>query len=49
MLLTHGDYVEKVAGEGFKVVARSGPRVSAIANERANVYGLQFHPEVCPK
>ncbi|KAK4307876.1 hypothetical protein Pmani_020386 [Petrolisthes manimaculis] len=45
VLLTHGDSIDKVA-EGFKVVARSGNIVAAIANEKMRIYGLQFHPEV---
>lgn len=45
VLLTHGDSVNKVA-EGFKVVATSGDIISGIANEKLNLYGVQFHPEV---
>lgn len=44
-LLTHGDCIFKPA-EGFKVVAKSGDIIAAIANEKAKLYGVQFHPEV---
>ena len=47
-MLTHGDSVDKVA-DTFKVVATSGPVVAAIANEKNNLYGVQFHPEVRKK
>ena len=45
MLLTHGDSVEKVA-ENFKCIANSSSNIAGIANEKAHIYGLQFHPEV---
>ncbi|RWS11115.1 GMP synthase-like protein [Dinothrombium tinctorium] len=45
VLLTHGDSINKVA-EGFKVIAQSKNIISAIANEKKNLYGVQFHPEV---
>ena len=45
MLLTHGDSVEKVA-ENFKSIANSSTNISGIANEKAHIYGIQFHPEV---
>lgn len=45
VLLTHGDSIDTVA-EGFKVVAKSGDLVAGIANEKSNLYGVQFHPEV---
>lgn len=45
VLLTHGDSIDKVA-DGFRVIAKSGDLVSAIANEKQRLYGLQFHPEV---
>ncbi|GFS20966.1 GMP synthase [glutamine-hydrolyzing]-like [Elysia marginata] len=45
VLLTHGDSITQVA-DGFKAVAHSGSCVAAIANEKAKLYGVQFHPEV---
>ena len=45
VLLTHGDSVEKVA-ENFKSIANSSTTIAGIANEKAHIYGLQFHPEV---
>ena len=45
VLLTHGDSIDKVA-DNFKVIGTSGNLVTAIANEKTRLYGLQFHPEV---
>ncbi|XP_008216297.1 GMP synthase [glutamine-hydrolyzing] [Nasonia vitripennis] len=45
VLLTHGDSIDKVA-DCFRVTARSSNFVAAIANEKLNLYGVQFHPEV---
>jgi len=45
VLLTHGDSIDKVA-DNFKVTGTSGNLVTAIANEKNRLYGLQFHPEV---
>jgi len=45
VLLTHGDSLDRVADQ-FRVVGTSGSIVTAIANEKARLYGLQFHPEV---
>ncbi|CAH1256849.1 GMPS [Branchiostoma lanceolatum] len=45
VLLTHGDSIDKVA-DGFKVIAKSGNIVAAIADEKRRLYGVQFHPEV---
>lgn len=45
VLLTHGDCISEPA-EGFKVVAKSGEIIAAIANEKSKLYGVQFHPEV---
>jgi len=44
VLLTHGDSISKVA-DGFRVIAKSGDIVAAIANEKQRFYGVQFHPE----
>ncbi len=44
--MSHGDYVSKVP-KGFVVVASSSNcPVTAMANEKLNLFGLQFHPEV---
>jgi len=45
VLLTHGDSLDRVADQ-FKVVGTSGAIITAIANEKSRLYGLQFHPEV---
>lgn len=45
VLLTHGDSIDKVA-DGFKVIATSGDLTAGIANDKMNLFGLQFHPEV---
>lgn len=44
-LLTHGDTVNNIA-ETFRSVATSGDIIAGIANEKLNIYGVQFHPEV---
>ena len=45
-MLTHGDSVERIA-ENFKSIAHSSTTIVGIANEKANIFGVQFHPEVC--
>ena len=45
VLLTHGDSIDRVA-ESFRTTARSSNFVAAIANDKLNLYGVQFHPEV---
>ncbi|CAI9740749.1 synthase [glutamine-hydrolyzing]-like [Octopus vulgaris] len=45
VLLTHGDSIDKIA-DGFKAVAHSGNITAAISNEKSQLYGVQFHPEV---
>ena len=46
VLLTHGDSIDKVA-ENYKVIATSKAGIIAgICNDKTNIYGLQFHPEV---
>jgi len=46
VLLTHGDSIDKVA-DNFKVIATSkSGLVSGIGNDKQNIYGVQFHPEV---
>jgi GMP synthase (glutamine-hydrolysing) len=44
--MSHGDKVSKLPN-GFKIVANTKDvKVAAISNERKNIYGVQFHPEV---
>jgi len=43
--MSHGDHVDLVP-PGFRVSARSGGIVAAMADETRRWYGLQFHPEV---
>ncbi len=46
VLLTHGDSIDKVA-DNYKVIATSKSGVIAgIGNDKTNIYGVQFHPEV---
>lgn len=46
VLLTHGDSIEKVA-DNYKVIATSKSGIIAgIGNDKARIYGAQFHPEV---
>jgi GMP synthase (glutamine-hydrolysing) len=43
---SHGDYVSKLP-PGFHIIAHTqNTPIAAIANKRAKVYGVQFHPEV---
>ena len=43
--MSHGDHVEEPP-EGYRVVARSGEVIAAIASADNRRFGLQFHPEV---
>ncbi len=43
--MSHGDHVDLVP-PGYRVSARSGGIVAAMADETRRWYGLQFHPEV---
>lgn len=45
VLLTHGDSIDRVA-DSFRTTAKSSNIVSAIACDKLNLYGVQFHPEV---
>lgn len=45
VLLTHGDSIDKL-GENFKQIAQSSSFCAGICNEKLNLYGVQFHPEV---
>ncbi|XP_019864567.1 GMP synthase [glutamine-hydrolyzing] isoform X2 [Aethina tumida] len=45
VLLTHGDSLDKVA-DNFKSIAQSSSFCAGICNEKLNLYGVQFHPEV---
>lgn len=43
--MSHGDHVAQ-APDGFTITAKSGDIVCAMENQSANIFGLQFHPEV---
>ena len=43
--MSHGDHVTRLP-EGFVETARTENVLNALENERARVYGVQFHPEV---
>ena len=43
--MSHGDSLE-VLGEGFELIAKSENHPAAGVNNKLNLYGLQFHPEV---
>jgi GMP synthase (glutamine-hydrolysing) len=44
--MSHTDYISK-APEGFKIVANTADcPVAAMENSEANLYGMQYHPEV---
>lgn len=44
--MSHHDIVEKMP-DGFQLAAvSSGEKIAAIFDEKKNIYGLQFHPEV---
>ncbi len=44
--MSHGDYLTKIP-EGFTVSATSDSSpICSIADEKRNIYGVQFHPEV---
>ena len=46
VLMSHGDRVESVP-KGFKVTAKTNNGViGAMSNDKSQVYGVQFHPEV---
>jgi GMP synthase (glutamine-hydrolysing) len=45
VLMSHGDTVTQLA-PGFESIARSGELIAGIADVKAKMYGLQFHPEV---
>ncbi|XP_072382797.1 GMP synthase [glutamine-hydrolyzing] [Diabrotica undecimpunctata] len=45
VLLTHGDAIDKIA-ENFKPIAQSSSFCAGICNEKLQLYGVQFHPEV---
>ena len=46
VLLTHGDSIDRVA-DSFRVTAKSSSNIiAAIASDKLNLYGVQFHPEV---
>ncbi|HET7059859.1 MAG TPA: glutamine-hydrolyzing GMP synthase [Candidatus Saccharimonadales bacterium] len=45
VLMSHGDSIDEVA-PGFQPVASSDGILAAIADDRRQVYGVQFHPEV---
>jgi GMP synthase (glutamine-hydrolysing) len=44
--MSHSDYIKSLP-PGFKVTSRSeNELISSFENERKNIYGVQFHPEV---
>lgn len=43
--MTHGDSIDRIA-DNFRVTAKSSNHIVGIANEKLNLYGVQFHPEV---
>lgn len=43
--MSHGDHVDQPPA-GFRVTARSGDVIAAVANAEETRFGLQFHPEV---
>ena len=43
--MSHGDSLE-VLGDGFDLIAESENHPAAAINEKKQLYGLQFHPEV---
>jgi GMP synthase (glutamine-hydrolysing) len=44
--MSHGDSLKKLP-EGFHIIARTNNApICAIADEKRNIYGVQFHPEV---
>lgn len=45
VLLTHGDSIDKVADD-FIATGKSENFIVSIKNEKKNLYGLQYHPEV---
>lgn len=45
VLLTHGDSIDRVA-DNFRTTAKSSNFIAAIASDKMNLYGVQFHPEV---
>lgn len=45
VLMSHGDTVNILAN-GFKVAAKSDNVIASIFNEKLQIYGVQFHPEV---
>ncbi len=45
VLMSHGDSIDGLA-EGFRPIGSSDGILAAIADERRQIYGVQFHPEV---
>ena len=44
--MSHGDHLSKLPKD-FKILAKSNNKIiSMISNEKRNIFGLQFHPEV---
>ena len=44
--MSHGDKINSIP-RGFNVIGKSAnSNIAAIANEKQNIFGLQFHPEV---
>ena len=43
--MSHGDSIG-ATGEGFRTIAESEHHIACAYNEKKNLYGIQFHPEV---
>ena len=46
MWMSHGDSINQLPNNFFQIAHTENTSHAAIANERENLYGVQFHPEV---
>ena len=46
MWMSHGDSIDKLPNDFYKIAHTDNTSHAAIANEENNLYGVQFHPEV---